>query len=191
MSDRDSALMIVGVSCCGDLGTLQTLRSPSAVWVASMSDFCLEEVPCHASPVMRDGAREVVRVCRIVKAGLRVAMRIEPLRYLVELATKLGDTLRKYIPDRKCAVVTRRSNSGDRIEYCSRTNVLICRWLKKYDGTLNVACNSISLRAQPHWHLWSLTESNIAVSHEMCHIDRIIRHETCDLSSCEDVPHHR
>ena len=138
MSDRDNARIMVGVSCCGDLGTLQTLKSPSAVWVASMSVFCLEEVPCHASPVIRDGAREVVRVCRIVKAGLRVAIRMEPLRYLAKLAMLLGDRLRDVIPDRKGAIVACRSNSGDGIENCPRTDVLVCSWLKQYDGTLDV-----------------------------------------------------
>jgi hypothetical protein len=61
--------MIVGASWCGVFGTLQTLRSPSAVWVASMSVFCLEEEPCQAKPVIRDGARDVVSVWRIVNAG--------------------------------------------------------------------------------------------------------------------------
>lgn len=62
-------------------GTLQTLRSPSAVCVASISVFCLDEDPCHARPVMRDGGLFVVKVCSIVKEGRRVAIRMEPLRY--------------------------------------------------------------------------------------------------------------
>jgi hypothetical protein len=156
-----------------------------------MSDFCLEEVPCHASPVMRDGAREVVRVCRIVKAGLRVAIRMEPLRYLARLAMPLGDRLRKVVPDRKGAVVTRRCDSGDGIKNRSRTNVLICGWLEKYDGALDVTCASISVRIRPHFRLQSPTKSNVAIAHKMCHIYRIIRHETCDFSSCENVPYHR
>lgn len=45
-----------------------------------MSVFCLEEDPCHAIPVIFEGARDVVKVCNIVKAGLRVAINIEPLR---------------------------------------------------------------------------------------------------------------
>lgn len=75
--------MILGCSLLGALGTLHTRRSPSMVCVASMSVFCLEEEPCQASPVMREGARVVVRVCRMVKDGWRVAMRMEPFIYLV------------------------------------------------------------------------------------------------------------
>lgn len=74
--------MIVGESCWPVFGTLHTLRSPSAVCVASMSVFCFDEEPCHARPAIRDGARDVVNVCNIVKAGCNVATRIEPLRYL-------------------------------------------------------------------------------------------------------------
>jgi len=48
---------------------LHTRRSPSKVCVASISDFCLDEEPCHAKPIMGDGARDVVRVCSIVKEG--------------------------------------------------------------------------------------------------------------------------
>lgn len=47
-----------------------------------MSVFCFEDEPCHAKPVILEGAREVVKVCRMVKAGWRVATKIEPLRYL-------------------------------------------------------------------------------------------------------------
>lgn len=77
---------MVGVSCCPVLGTLQTLRSPSAVCVASISVFCFDDEPCQARQVILDGALEVVRVCNIVKAGCSVATSIEPLRYLQELA---------------------------------------------------------------------------------------------------------
>ena len=58
---------------------LHTRRSPSQVWVASMSDFCLEEDACHANVTMGEGALAVERVWRMVKAGCNVAMRIEPL----------------------------------------------------------------------------------------------------------------
>ena len=44
------------------LGTLHTRRSPSLVWVASMSVFCLDEDPCHANPVILEGALLVVKV---------------------------------------------------------------------------------------------------------------------------------
>lgn len=60
---------------------LQTLRSPSIVWVASISVFCLEEEPCQARPVILDGARFVVNVCNIVNEGCKVAISIDPLRY--------------------------------------------------------------------------------------------------------------
>lgn len=46
-----------------------------------MSVFCLDDDPCHASPVILDGARVVVNVCRMVKDGCSVAISIEPLRY--------------------------------------------------------------------------------------------------------------
>lgn len=78
--------MMFGCSLLGALGTLHTRRSPSMVCVASMSVFCFEEEPCQASPVMREGARVVVRVCRIVNEGCRVAIRMEPFIYLAESA---------------------------------------------------------------------------------------------------------
>lgn len=52
-----------------DLATLQTRRSPSWVCEASMSDFCLEEEPCHDSVTMGEGPLAVVRLCKIVKRG--------------------------------------------------------------------------------------------------------------------------
>lgn len=78
-----------GGSWLGGFGTLHTRRSPSKVWVASMSVLCLDEDPCHASPVILDGALVVVNVCNIVNDGCNVAIRIEPLRYLDELALHL------------------------------------------------------------------------------------------------------
>lgn len=71
---------MVGGSWCGTLGTLHTRRSPSAVWVASMSVLCFDEDPCQDSPQMREGALFVVKVCNIVKDGRKVAISIEPLR---------------------------------------------------------------------------------------------------------------
>lgn len=62
------------------LATLHTRRSPSIVCVASMSDFCFEDEACHSKVAIGDGARGVVSVCRIVKAGCRAANSIEPLR---------------------------------------------------------------------------------------------------------------
>ncbi len=61
--------MMLGGSECGVLGTLQTRRSPSEVWVANMSDFCLAEDPCQASCDMGEGPLAVVRVWRMVKDG--------------------------------------------------------------------------------------------------------------------------
>ena len=71
---------------CWALGTLHTRRSPSDVWAANISDFCFDEEPCQARPAIGEGFLGVVRVCRMVKDGCRVAMRIEPLRYLQVLA---------------------------------------------------------------------------------------------------------
>jgi hypothetical protein len=48
--------------------------------VASISVFCFDEEPCQPRPVILDGALDVVRVCRIVKAGCNVATSIDPLR---------------------------------------------------------------------------------------------------------------
>lgn len=73
--------MMFGASVCGYFDTLQTLRSPSAVCVASMSVFCFDEDPCHASPVIFAGDLDVLRVCRIVNDGWSVAMSIEPFMY--------------------------------------------------------------------------------------------------------------
>ena len=42
----------------------------------------MDEEPCQARPAIGDGLRGVVRVCRMVKDGCRVAIRMEPLRYL-------------------------------------------------------------------------------------------------------------
>ena len=65
---------------CGTLGTLHTLRSPSDVWAANISDFCLDDEPCQASPAMGEGDRGLVRVWRMVKVGCSVAIKMEPLR---------------------------------------------------------------------------------------------------------------
>lgn len=68
-SGRFKTRITRGNSVVGGLDTLQTLRSPSAVCVASMSDFCLEDEACQASAEIGDGALEVVRVCNIVNDG--------------------------------------------------------------------------------------------------------------------------
>ena len=66
---RLSTRMTRGGSVLGGFDTLHTLRSPSAVWDASISDFCLEEEACQLRFVIGDGALEVVRVCKIVNDG--------------------------------------------------------------------------------------------------------------------------
>ena len=81
-SDLFSTLTTFGVSLLGCFAMLQTLRSPSSICVASMSDFCFEDDPCHANVTTGDGGRVVVRVCSIVKVGCRVTIRIDPLLYL-------------------------------------------------------------------------------------------------------------
>lgn len=46
-----------------------------------MSVFCFDDDPCHAKPVIFEGALLVFRVCKIVKDGCRVAISIDPFRY--------------------------------------------------------------------------------------------------------------
>ena len=82
VSDLFKTRITRGVSLVGGLAMLQTLKSPSWVWVASMSDFCLEEEACHARAAMGEGPREVDKVCRMVNVGCRDAKRIDPLLYL-------------------------------------------------------------------------------------------------------------
>lgn len=55
-----------------------------------MSVFCFDEDPCHARPVMGDGDRDVVKVCKIVK-GCNVAIRIEPLVYPIAKVRESGE----------------------------------------------------------------------------------------------------
>lgn len=62
ISERTSTRMMLGESLTGTLGTDQTRRSPSAVCVASMSVFWRDDEPCHASPVILEGALAVLRV---------------------------------------------------------------------------------------------------------------------------------
>lgn len=78
--------MTLGGSWRGGLGMLQTRRSPSSVCAASMSVFCLDDDPCHARPVILDGALVVVKVCRMVNDGCNVAIKIDPLRYLCRVS---------------------------------------------------------------------------------------------------------
>ena len=57
---------------------LQTRKSPSAHCTASISDFCLEEDACQASPVIGEGLRGVDKVWRMVKFGTSDAIKTEP-----------------------------------------------------------------------------------------------------------------
>ncbi len=47
-----------------------------------MSDFCLVDEACQARLTIGEGARAVVRVCKMVKLGSRETIRIEPFIYL-------------------------------------------------------------------------------------------------------------
>lgn len=69
-SDRFRTRTTFAVSLLvGDFAMLHTRRSPSLVWDASISDFCLELDACHANVTIGDGARDVVRLCNIVNLG--------------------------------------------------------------------------------------------------------------------------
>jgi hypothetical protein len=57
-----STRMTLGASLVGGLATLQTLRSPSEVWVASISDFCFDEEACHARFAIGEGPLDVLSV---------------------------------------------------------------------------------------------------------------------------------
>ena len=78
LSARFKTLITRGESLVGGLATLQTLRSPSEVWVASMSDFCFEDDACQARLAMGEGPRDVLKVWRMVKEGCRQASKMEP-----------------------------------------------------------------------------------------------------------------
>jgi hypothetical protein len=54
--------MTLGASLVGGLATLQTLKSPSEVCVASISDFCLDDEACHARFAIAEGPLDVLRV---------------------------------------------------------------------------------------------------------------------------------
>ena len=82
LSDLFRTRITRGTSAEGGFATLQTRRSPSAVWVANMSDFCLVEDACHVRVAIGDGPREVDKVCRIVNDGVKPARRTDPLLYL-------------------------------------------------------------------------------------------------------------
>ena len=74
--------MVFGASAVAGFATLQTRRSPSIVCDTSMSDFCFVDEACQARLTMGEGARAVVRVCKIVKLGSSETIKIEPFIYL-------------------------------------------------------------------------------------------------------------
>lgn len=78
VSDRFKTRMVRGGSFSGGFETLQTFKSPFNACEASISDFCFDDDACHAKLIKGDGARDAVKVCRIVKVGLRVAIKVEP-----------------------------------------------------------------------------------------------------------------
>lgn len=52
-----------------DFATLHTLKSPSSVCTANMSDFWREDDACQARVTIGEGALEVLRLCSIVNLG--------------------------------------------------------------------------------------------------------------------------
>lgn len=81
-SDLLRALITLGDSVPGGFGTLQTLRSPSDVCEASISDFCFDDDACQAKLTIGDGPLAVVSVCKMVNVGCNVAIKIDPFWYL-------------------------------------------------------------------------------------------------------------
>lgn len=80
------SLIVLGSSLMGGFATLNTFNSPLADCTASISDFCFGEEACHAKPAIRDGSWETVKVCMMVNVGRSVAIKMDPLRYLIELS---------------------------------------------------------------------------------------------------------
>lgn len=89
-----------------------------------MSDFCLDEEPCQARPAMGEGDLGVVRVWRMVKEGCRVAIKMEPLRYLgggfALVMAADGAHVRLYAPNGKGSAICSWCQSGYWVEDCSR-----------------------------------------------------------------------
>ena len=90
LSPRFRTLMVFGTSAPAGLAILHTRKSPSALCTANISDLCLEEEACQARPTMGDGAREVDRVCKMVKFGSSVAISSDPFWYLILLSESLA-----------------------------------------------------------------------------------------------------
>ena len=75
--------MTLGLSAVGGLAMLHTLRSPSKLCIANISDFCFVDEACHARFTIGEGARDVDSVCKMVKEGCRATIRIDPFIYLL------------------------------------------------------------------------------------------------------------
>lgn len=74
--------MVFGASAVAGLATLHTRRSPSIVCDTNISDFCFDDDACQARLTIGEGARAVVKVCKIVKLGSSDAIKIDPFIYL-------------------------------------------------------------------------------------------------------------
>lgn len=133
VSIRLSTRITLGASAVGGFATLQTLKSPSAVCTANMSDFCFVEDACHAKSVIGDGARGTDKVCRIVKAGRRETSSIDPFRYLLNCQPCQFSVHQLYAPNGVSLTVCCWRNCCDGIEYGSRRNMLGCRRLEEHD----------------------------------------------------------
>lgn len=97
-----------GDSAVGGFETLHTRRSPSEVCVASMSDFCLVDDACHARLTMGEGARGVVKVCKMVKVGCSATIKMEPFKYLIYTSATSLTGHCNYQPDCICMTVCGR-----------------------------------------------------------------------------------
>jgi hypothetical protein len=135
--------MARGVSFPGGFDILQTLRSPLAVWAASISDFCFDEDACHASEIMGDGPREVVNVCKMVKLGRRVAIKTEPFWYLHQLVRDWPDPTSEgeNVPDGICSAISSRRQRRDGVEDSANRYMFRRRRLEKNHFALRIACH--------------------------------------------------
>lgn len=76
---RKMRTTLAGSSKLYAFDTLQTLKSPSCFWTASISDFCRDEEACQERLMTGEGPLEVVKLCRILKRGCKVAIRSDPV----------------------------------------------------------------------------------------------------------------
>lgn len=116
LSLRFKIRIVLGDSAVGGFETLHTRRSPSDVCVANMSDFCLVEDACHDRFTIGDGARGVVNVCKIVKAGCSATIKMEPFKYLPPHQQRHASRDRIHRPNSISLTVRRRRQGCDRVE---------------------------------------------------------------------------